>query len=182
MLISFHKLKRLVIIAAIVIIPFIGINLLNLSLNKDSQPVNRVMENNDSIEQVINQKINNQESEGLGFFAEFRMERERIRSKQLELLREVANNQSNNQKVRDAAAMKLVQVSDMVEKEMQTETLIKSKGYRDCAVIVKTDTATIVLDVHQVSEEQQTEITELTTHATGLQKNQITITTRQNYR
>ncbi len=182
MLISFYKLKRFAIIAAIIIIPFVCINLLNMSLNKNSQPVNGVVEKGSSIDQVINQKIDQQENDRLGFFAEFRMERERVRGKQLELLREIANNPSNAQKVRDAASMKLVQASDMAEKEMQTETLIKSKGIRDCAVILEPAAATIILDVHQLAEEQQNEITELTCLTTGLKKEKITITARQSYR
>ena len=47
MLISFRKLKQLAIISAIIIIPFIGINLLHLSLDKDSQAVNQIVENVD---------------------------------------------------------------------------------------------------------------------------------------
>jgi len=181
-MISFDKLKRIGIITAIVIIPFICITLIDLSLAKNSQPVNQVAENAQSVEAQINSRIEEQESQRLGFFAEFRMERERVRGKQAELLREIANNPSNNQKVRDAAAMKLVDLSDRVEKEMQTETLIKSKGFRECAVIMETDGATIVLDVQQLAEEQQTEITELASLGTGFKKEKITITSRQNYR
>lgn len=174
MLISFSKIKKLAIIAAIVIIPFIGINILNRSLAPKSHPVSQIADNIPAAGQVI--KNGSGQSDRLGFFAEFRMERERVRGKQLELLREIANNPSNNQKVRDTAALKLVQVSDIVEKEMQTETLIKSKGYRDCAVILETDRATILLDASRLAEDQQAEITELTSHTTGLKEDKITIT------
>ena len=80
------------------------------------------------LDQAVNQKINEQLSEGIGFFSEYRLERERIRGKQTELLKDIAGNPSNDKKVRDAAAMKLVEVADTVEKEMQAETLIKSEG------------------------------------------------------
>lgn len=182
MLIDLNKLKRLAIITAIIVIPIICINLINMSLNQNSQPVSQDVKNPNQVAGTVNNnKDNYQESDRPGFFAEFRMERERVRSKQLELLREIANNQSNTQKVRDAAAMRLVQASDTVEKEMQTETLIKSKGYKDCAVIVKNEQATIVLDVRRLDEAQITEISALSSLTTGLSPSRITITTRKDY-
>ena len=182
MLISFRKLKQIAIISAIIIIPFIGINLLHLSLDKDSQAVNQIVENIDPVDQAVNQKINEQLSEGIGFFSEYRLERERIRGKQTELLKDIASNPSNDKKVRDAAAMKLVEVADTVEKEMQAETLIKSEGVPDCAVIIEQAGVSIILDVKELSEEQKQELIELSSRATGFKEEKITINARQHYR
>lgn len=182
MQIDLNKLKRLAIITAIVVIPIICVNLINVSLTKNSQPVNQEASNPNPVANTSIKKTKPQENVSIGFFAEFRMERERVRSKQIELLREIANNQTNTQKVRDAAAMRLVQVADTVEKEMQAETLIRSKGYQDCAVIVKNDQATIVLPVRSLDEAHISEITGLTSLTTGLPKNRITIAPRENYR
>ena len=68
MLISFSKLKKMAVISAVIIIPFICINLLNISLERDSQPVNQMVENVDKLEQAVNKKVNQQLSEGIGFF------------------------------------------------------------------------------------------------------------------
>lgn len=182
MLISFRKLKQIAIISAIVIIPFICINLLNVGLHQDSQPVNQIAEDADVLEQAVNQKVNEQLSEGMGFFSEYRLERERIRGKQTELLKDIASNPSNDKKVRDAAAMKLVEVADTVEKEMQAETLIKAKGFRDCAVIIEQAGVSIILDVNDLSEEQRAEITNISSLATGFKEDKITINARQHYR
>lgn len=182
MLIRFSKLKRLAIISAIIIIPFIGINLLHLSLNNDSQAVNQMIEKADPIDQAVNQKINAQLSEGIGFFSEYRLERERIRGQQTELLKNIAGNPSNDKKVRDAAAMKLVEAADTVEKEMQAETLIKSKGVRDCAVIIEQAGVSIIVDVKELSQEEKAEIIELSSRATGFKEDKIIINTRQHYR
>ena len=182
MLISFNKLKQIVIISAIVIIPFICINLLNISINEDSQPVNKIVENADTLEQAVNQKVNEQLREGMGFFSEYRLERERIRGKQTELLKDIASNPANDKKDRDAAAIKLVEAADTVEKEMQAETLIKAKGFRDCAVIIEQAGVSIILDAKELSEEQKVEIIEISSLATGFKKDKITINTRQIYR
>lgn len=182
MLISFRKVKRLAIISAIIIIPFICINLLNISLNKDSQEVNQTIEKYEPLDQAVNQKINEQLNEGVGFFSEYRLERERIRGQQTELLKNIAGNPSNDKKVRDAAAMKLVEAADKVEKEMQAETLIKSKGVRDCAVIIEQVGVSIIVDIKELSEEQKADIIKLSSRATGFKEDKITINTRQHYR
>lgn len=182
MLISFSRIKKIGIISAIIIIPFICINLINVGLEQDSQAVNQMVENADVLEQAVNQKVNQQLSEGIGFFSEYRLERERIRGKQIELLRSISGNPSNDKKVRDAAAMKLVEVADTVEKEMQAETLIKAKGFRDCAVIMEQAGVSVILDVKELSEEQEAEIIKTSSLATGFKEDKITVNSRQHYR
>lgn len=178
MLISFQKLKRFAIISAIIIIPVVCLNLVQFSLHQDHQVVNQVDENT-LLDQAVNQKIDEKLSQGIDFFSEYRLERERIRGKQTELLKDLASNPSNAQKVRDEAAMKLVEVADTVEKEMQAETLIKSKGIRDCAVIIEKAGVSIILDGKELSTEQSEEILKLSSAATGFKTEKITINYRQ---
>lgn len=182
MLISFQKLKRLAIVTAIIVIPFICINLLNVSLNNHSKAVNQGIDSVDNLDLEINQVLANREDEGIGFFSEFRIERERVRGKQLELLRDIANNPNQDQKVRDSAALKLVQIADAMAREMQTETLIKSKGIKECAVIIESNGLTIILDTQAINETQKDELFDLSSTASGIEKEKITITSRQKYR
>ncbi|HPT69009.1 MAG TPA: SpoIIIAH-like family protein, partial [Syntrophomonas sp.] len=121
-MISFSKVKRLAIIAAIVLIPIIAINIINIMVNGNSQPVNQDTER---IEQLQMPSANTiaKDDEGISFFSEYRIERERVRGKQMELLNNIANNPNQEQKVRDEAALKLVQIADNLAREMQTETL-----------------------------------------------------------
>ncbi len=179
MLISFSKLKKMAVISAVIIIPFICINLLNISLERDSQPVNQIVENVDALEQAVNKKVNQQLSEGIGFFSEYRLERERVRGKQTELLKDIVNNSANDKKVRDAAAMKLVETAAAVEKEMQAETLIKAQGFRDCAVIIEPKGVSIILDAKELSAEQEAEIIKTGSLATGFKEDKITVNTRK---
>ena len=72
-----------------------------------------------------------------GFFAEYRMERERVRGEQVELLREMLNNPNVDEKSRAAAAAHLVQISEALEQEIKTEALIIARGFQDCVVIIQ---------------------------------------------
>lgn len=181
-MISFRRVKQLVIISAIIVIPVICLNLLHISLNHDSQTVNKTIEQTNSTAPVVNPIINAQPGEGMGFFSEYRMERERVRGKQIEMLKDLASNPSNAQKVRDEAAMKLAHVADTTEKEMQAETLIKAAGIRDCAVIIEDAGVSIILDSTAVSDEQKEDIIKLSSLATGVKTDKITIDVRKNSR
>ena len=178
MVISLSKVKRLAIIAAIVLIPIIAINIINIMVNGDSQPVNQDTER---IEQLQMPSANTiaKDDEGISFFSEYRIERERVRGKQMELLNNIANNPNQEQKVRDEAALKLVQIADNLAREMQTETLIKAKGYKECAVILDPKGMTIILDKNVILEKQKSELLELSSVVSGIDRGKIAITSRQ---
>jgi stage III sporulation protein AH len=181
LVISLFKIKRLAIVAAIVLIPFIAINLINLMVNKNSQPVSQDIKNVEQLQMPVI-KASAGSDEGISFFSEYRIERERIRGKQMELLRNITDNLNQEQKVRDQAALKLVQIADNMSREMQTETLIKSKGYKECAVILDPDGMTIILDKNVLLEKQKDELLDLSSTVSGIKRDKIEITTRQQYR
>jgi stage III sporulation protein AH len=98
------------------------------------------------------------EQEGFDFFAEYRMARERVRSKEVETLKEVINKENSSQEARDAAALRLVKISEDMEKELKTESLIKSRGFEDCAVIIQGETTTVVLMAPSLRMDQEEEL------------------------
>jgi len=121
----------------------------------------------DSISKILSEK------EESNFFSEYRMERERIRSKQVEMLKEIMNKESSSQEARDAAALRLVKISEDIEKEMETENLIKSKGYEDSAVIIQEETTTVVILTAALGLDQEEEIKKLVSRS--LQCNEETL-------
>ncbi len=181
MLISFDKMKRWLIIAAVILIPFIAINLLHSAINRDSPTVVQDMELVEQLQMPVDTLVGSGEEEGISFFAEYRIKRERIRGKQMELLRSIASQSNQEQKVRDNAALKLVQIADDLAREMQTETLVKAQGYKECAVILEPSGMTIILDQAVIKPEQKAELLELSSAVSGIEKDKITITARQQY-
>jgi stage III sporulation protein AH len=70
------------------------------------------------------------------FFAEYRVERERVRGRQIEMLREVLNSPVMKE-AQPEAALELINISAKMEKELQTEGIIKSNGFDDCVAIIQ---------------------------------------------
>lgn len=118
------------------------------------------------------------EAESISFFAEYRMERERTRSKQIELLHEIIS-QTSQGKAREAASLRLVSISEDMEKEMKAENLVKSRGYKECVVIIQPHVTTVVLQASTLKSEQEDEIKQLVGSAIELEEDKISIITRK---
>lgn len=119
------------------------------------------------------------EQEGFDFFAEYRMERERVRSREVETLKEVINKEDCSQEARDAAALRLVKISENVEKEVKTESLIKSRGYQDCAVIIQAETTTVVVLASTLRMDQEEEIKNMVSRAMPCPQDNICVIARE---
>lgn len=112
------------------------------------------------------------------FFAEYRMERERMRGKEVEMLREILNQNGSDKESRQAASLRLVEISADMEKEMKAEYLMKSKGYQDCVVIIQPENTTVVVAADHLQLDQEQEITALVSKATKTREDQIVIIAR----
>jgi len=164
MIISVNRVKLLAIISAIIIIPFIGINLIN---NYMSAPTSKmIVETTEGSGLIVpNQAITEVKESGL--LAEYRIERERIRSKELTLLKEITNNTAGTPKAREAAYVKLVNLVDREEKEMQAEAIIKSQGFGDCVVVVTEGNTTVMVEGNSLAAAEQEAIRKTVSMATG---------------
>ncbi len=119
------------------------------------------------------------EQTGLDFFAEYRMERERVRSKEVENLKEVINQEKCSQEARDAAALRLVKISETVEKEVKTESLIKSQGYKDCAIIIQAETTTVVVLSSTLRLDQEEELKKTVSRSIPCPQDSICVIARE---
>jgi stage III sporulation protein AH len=179
MIISTRKIKMIAIITATILIPFIGINLINLSMNAKSTPVSNQVVEPAKPDITVQNKLQPQDEERINFFSEYRLERERVRGKEIGLLREIANNPTSDKTARDTACLKLVEVAEKAEMEMQAEAMIKSQGFRDCAVIIASKSTTVMIESNSIKIEHQEEIRKAVSIATGSVEKNISIVKRQ---
>ncbi|MEN6389329.1 MAG: SpoIIIAH-like family protein [Syntrophomonas sp.] len=120
-------------------------------------PSSSVADQNKNLEKSIVSKLEEKRGQK-GFFAEYRMERESMRGKLTEMLTGIVNDPKAEKAARQAASLRLVQISEDMEKEMKAENLIKSKGYSDCVVIFQEDATSVVVSASQLNSEQEADI------------------------
>jgi stage III sporulation protein AH len=102
-------------------------------------------------------------SGGTGYFEQARLDKEKSRSKSLEILNETAANENFDAEIRKKAGEKILQQAQNIEKESQIESIAQSKGYSEICVYVDEDKANITVRKNGFSEEDVVKLSEIAT-------------------
>jgi len=106
-------------------------------------------------------------ADGREFFVEYRMERERVRGQQIELLQKIVDDPDSDPEMRKEAQKRLIELTENMEKELQLESLIKAKGYEEAALFIQPDSATVIIKKEEIKEEDATKIADIVSKVTG---------------
>lgn len=113
------------------------------------------------------------------FFADYRVDRDRSRAQQLELLERLAVNQQADADSRKEAGRTIVSIGQRIGQETQLEGLLKAKGYQDVVVFVHGQSAEVVLRVSRdLDRAELAAIAELASRATGIKAQYLSIIPR----
>ena len=107
-------------------------------------------------------------------FAEYKLERERMRSRQIELLQNIAYDAHTEGERREEAQSQLQLLIDRITRETEIENLLKAKGYLDALVLLDPEAVTVVVPVI-LTREEAAGIGELVHRLTGVGFERITI-------
>lgn len=113
--------------------------------------------------------------QGSGFFVEYRLERERNRGHQIEIAREIINNTNSDQEIRKKAQEQLYVISNNLQKELDVESLIRAKGFKDAVVFLEGQTVTVVIQAKELSQEDAIKVTDLVSRSTQVNPQNIVI-------
>ncbi len=107
-------------------------------------------------------------------FAEYKLERERIRSRQTELLQNLAYDSHSDSQRRVQAQEDLRKLIEKMSRETEIESLLKAKGYVDALAIIDHHVVTVVVPV-TLSQEEAARIGELVQRLCDVRLDRITI-------
>jgi len=106
-------------------------------------------------------------SNSAAFFIEYRLDRDRTRGQQLELLRKIIDDANSGAEALQEAQEKIIQITNSLEKELHLESLIKAKGFEDAVTFIKPQSVTTVIDQEEFSRDEIVRITDLVMTVTG---------------
>jgi stage III sporulation protein AH len=115
------------------------------------------------------------EKNGSEFYSEYRMQRDRIRSQQIDLLREIVNNPNSAQETRQDAQQKLIAITQNLEREMELENLIIAKGFEDAVVLIQPSAVTVIVQGRTLPQDQIAKITDLAVRSLKVRAEDIVI-------
>ncbi|MGI6589002.1 MAG: SpoIIIAH-like family protein [Peptococcia bacterium] len=95
------------------------------------------------------------------FFSEYRLERERARSEQVEILNEIINNPNSNVEVRLDAQEKLLWLTNNLGKETKIENALFAKGFTDAAVAIESQAIMVIVPSQGLREDEIARIADI---------------------
>ncbi len=109
------------------------------------------------------------------FFVEYRLERERARGQQLEMLREVISSSGSGSETGQQAQEQLLAISQSMARESEVENLVRARGYKDAAAYMDRKGVTVIVRTDDLSTEDASRIRDLVARCTGASGEQIMI-------
>ncbi|MEW6397563.1 MAG: SpoIIIAH-like family protein [Bacillota bacterium] len=109
-----------------------------------------------------------------GSLAETRMERERVRSQQIELLERMVSSRDTAPDVRTRAQEQILAIIAAMGKEVEIEGILRSKGYRDVLAYVREGAVTVVVP-DPLQGPDATRIADAVCRVTGCRPEQVAI-------
>lgn len=113
------------------------------------------------------------------FFNEHRLEREKQRSMQLELLRELINNNNTSSELRQEAQQAWLALTATMERELAVEKLVIGKGFADALLLLNDDVAHLLVKTDGLNQAQAIQIIELVASTLKLDVNNVRVIERK---
>jgi len=130
----------------------------------------------DPVSKAVTEKENAFQKER--YFSEYRLQRERNRSRQMELLEKLVNNEKLDDKSKERAARELMNIVNMTEKERIAEETVKALGYEDCVVLLRDNAALVVVNTLKLSRDDENRLAGELADILKLEKNRVTVMAR----
>lgn len=113
------------------------------------------------------------------FFISFRLERDRSRSQQLDLLRELIASPNTEQEILEKSQHQIITITQRMEMEMEVESLIRARGYKDALAFIHGKSIDlIILNPDLLHEDDVAIIGDTASRVTGFPYEEITILER----
>lgn len=109
------------------------------------------------------------------FFAEYRMDREKLRSKQSTFLEEVIEDPALDPATKKDVNERLIKLNENREKELNIENMIKARGYEDAIAIVHDGCIDIIVKSRTLMAEDVATIGSIASKNTGIDLEHIVI-------
>lgn len=109
------------------------------------------------------------------FFVEYRMQRDRVRSQEVELLEELIHSSQASADARREAEKAIIELVEVMEKELLVENLLKGQGYTDALFFYRNKVATVMLRGEKITEQELAQISDTVAGITGVQPETVKV-------
>ena len=115
------------------------------------------------------------EESGKDFFIEYRLERDKARSEQINIYREMINNPNTDPAAKKEATSKMLQLTEKMEKELEIEGLIRARGYQDALAYIHNNAVDVIIQTNGLQKEDVARVGDIIVKSTGFGFKDVTI-------
>ena len=110
------------------------------------------------------------------YASEMKLSREQVRSKNKETLMEIINNVNLDDSVKQDAINKMIEATEIAERENAAEILLEAKGFTDVVVSIADDSCDVVLNMGEVTDAERAQVEDIVKRKTNIAGDKIVIT------
>lgn len=191
---KFHLNRKTIAICSLVLILFVigyaynqftnsNFETLNLDLEEDmaegfeDYDVTATVVNNKegSVSIIESSKEQENEKEVSSFFTEYRLERDKNRSKECDMWQNIIESEKAEATFKNLAQQEIVKLVALTEKEMIIENLIISRGFKDALVFLTDDSVTVLVGTKELTSANVAQIQDIVMTKTKIDAKNIKI-------
>ena len=101
------------------------------------------------------------------FFTDYRSERNSVRAQEVAYLDSIIQNTATKQETLDEAQARKLELTDMMEKEVTVEGLLRAKGFSQAIVTLSPESVNVVVADASVTSQQAAQILQIVQNETG---------------
>lgn len=121
------------------------------------------IEENKIEENQVQTSVKADENQELQYFAESRLEREKMYSQMIESYQKILQNTAISEAQREIAQNEIKKINDIKNSIMIAENLIKNKGIEDVIIFINGESVNIIIKANDLSQEQIAQVQNIVT-------------------
>lgn len=121
------------------------------------------IEENKMEENQVQTSVKADEDQELQYFAESRLEREKMYSQMIESYQKILQNTAISEAQREIAQNEIKKINDIKNSIMIAENLIKNKGIEDVIIFINGESVNIIIKANDLSQEQIAQVQNIVT-------------------
>lgn len=129
---------------------------------KNEDEIKSNEQNTESKDNIVQNEINTSttvtETSGDQYFAELRLERDKMYSQMLESYQKILSNNQISETQKEISENEIKKINDTRNAIMIAENLIKNKGFQDLIIFINGDSISIIVKAKELKEEQIAQI------------------------
>ncbi len=146
----------------------------DMSMDLESQEIIQ-SDNKGSLSIIESQKDEELSKESSTFFTEYRIERDKNRSKEYDMWQNIIESERAEPTFKTLAQEEIVKIVALTEKEMIIENLIIARGFKDALVFLTDDSVTVLVEANELNPTNIAQIQDIVMRKTKLGANNIKI-------